>query len=126
MGLFRSRKIDVRAMLESNDIKGLVKALRNRRWHARVDAVIALGNTKDPKVVKPLIKLLKSDKNIDVRKHAASALGSIGNASAVPALAEVLEEASGPFDPFPLRSEAIESLSRINHPSTRLHKRLIL
>ena len=57
----------------------------------RVDAVIALGDTRDVDTVPHLLPML-DDGNLFVRMVAADALGKIGDPTAVPRLIETLED----------------------------------
>ena len=66
----------------------LVAALSDKIAFVRAQAARALGiNTGAARQATPhLIKLLTSDDDGDVRRHAATALGSLGDRSALPAL----------------------------------------
>jgi len=55
------------------------------------NAVLALGNIDDPRVVVPLIKVLQEDDNSIVRGHTAWALGKIGGEKAKFALEKALK-----------------------------------
>jgi len=57
----------------------------------RVDAVIELGNARDPAALPHILPRLK-DANLWVRMVAAEALGKLGSASAIPALIDALED----------------------------------
>lgn len=65
--------------------------LQSKDEGIRVDAVIELGTTRDPKTLPHILPLLK-DANLWVRMVAAEALGKLGDASAVPALIDALED----------------------------------
>lgn len=61
-------------------------ALDSRYGMGRQMIVEALGRTGDPSVAEPLIELLWDE---DVQGHAATALGAVGGAPAIPALLEL-------------------------------------
>lgn len=73
---------------DSEAITPLVAALSDKTAFVRAQAARALGiNTKGAARATPqLIKALTSDDDGDVRRHAATALGLIGERSALPAL----------------------------------------
>ncbi|GAX41682.1 hypothetical protein NIES4075_26790 [Tolypothrix sp. NIES-4075] len=83
--------------LGSKAVPDLVKALQNKNPKFRSSAAFALGiigeKTETASAVPALIQALKNDKEADVRKDAAEALGRIGEkaASAVPALIQALK-----------------------------------
>lgn len=51
----------------------------------------ALGKTRDPKAIEPLVKLL-ADRSSDVRRWTADALGDIADPRAIPALTPLLKD----------------------------------
>lgn len=53
--------------------------------------ISALGKTRDPRAVEPLVKLL-ADRSSDVRRWAAGALGDIADPRAIPALTRLLKD----------------------------------
>lgn len=61
------------------------------RWQA----VVGLGDTKDPAVVPSLLPML-ADKDVFVRMACARVLGDLGHNSAVPALIDSLEDGEAP------------------------------
>lgn len=61
------------------------------RWQA----VVGLGDTKDPEVVPSLLPML-TDKDVFVRMACARVLGDLGQNSAVPGLIDALEDAEAP------------------------------
>jgi hypothetical protein len=73
----------------------------------RVDAVSALGATRDKAVVPHLLPMLK-DQNLWVRMSAAQQLGALGDRTAVPALIEALED-----ERSAVREEALVALQTL-------------
>lgn len=69
-------KMGIEDMRAKGDVEGLIKALKDKSWDVRRDAVRALGGIKDARALEPLIKALK-DKNSDVRDAAEEALEKI-------------------------------------------------
>ena len=112
--------MDIGAMKNSKDIRGLIRLLNHRdhevQWraadalgtlgetacdqllsilefpkmHVRLGAIEALGDIKCPRSVEPLIRKLRTDKDNEVRWVAALSLGEIGDPRAVPALVDAL------------------------------------
>ena len=76
---------------------------------ARVDAMAALGATKDPRAVSPLIACC-SDENSEIRRHAIRALYSMKSGRAVAALTERLKDKS---EERTSRKEAAKALAAI-------------
>jgi len=77
MGLFGSKKPNIKNMLEQKDVSGLIDVLRGKDPHnyrAVVEALVKIGDI----AVEPLIAALK-DKEPGVRKGAYEALGDIGD-----------------------------------------------
>jgi len=68
----------------------LMPLLQDKLEFVRREAAYALGQTRSPTAVSPLISLLTIDKDAGVRGAAAVALGEIGDRGAVPALIQVL------------------------------------
>ncbi len=105
MGLFGPPDVD--KMEKKNNIKGLIKALRNGRdWGVNREAAEALGKIGDPRAVEPLIAVIK-DEGIS---EAARALGKIGDSRAVAPLIAVLKDKN-------LRKDAVEALGKIGGPA---------
>jgi len=71
---------DVDRLEARKDVKGLIRALRNKDRDIREAAAWALGELKDRRAVGPLISLLERDKESG---NAAWALGQLGDGSAV-------------------------------------------
>jgi HEAT repeat protein len=84
-------------------------ALDERYGMSRQMIVEALGATKDPSVIEPLIRLLRQD---DVQGHAAHALAVAGDTSALPALRE-LEDCNRDW----VRREASRAIATITRRS---------
>jgi hypothetical protein len=84
---------------------GLVAALTSADDGDRWQAVIALGETRDPAVAPHIVPVLK-DADIFVRMAAARILGDLANPVAVPALIDALS------DPEPSVREAVYSALR--------------
>jgi HEAT repeat protein len=79
----------------------ILPLLRDRDEFARREAAYALGLTRSALGVGPLSSAVQTDKEASVRGAAAVALGQIGDAAAVPALAGALTrrlQASGFFN----------------------------
>jgi len=93
---FLSASGDHPAMLAMlGELKGELRSLltadaKAQRWHA----ASVLGKLADKESVATLIELLSSDPEVDVRRKAAMALGSIGDAQAVPALTAALSDST--------------------------------
>ena len=82
---------DVNKLKDNRDIKGLLKALRQKDRYVRIEAAEALGEMSEPTTVGPLIQALK-DEDDGVRGSAAKALGRMKDPSAVEPLIQVLED----------------------------------
>ncbi|PZN11156.1 MAG: hypothetical protein DIU69_05980, partial [Bacillota bacterium] len=73
----------------------LTGAWRGRKTWQR-NAIIALGNRRDPAAVPPLRRVLLGDRRPELRATAAWALGRIGGAAAREALREAREREGDP------------------------------
>jgi HEAT repeat protein len=92
---------------DSREIKQLIASLKDERQGANTaDALVKIGKS----AVKPLITALK-DKNKEIRKNAARALGEIKDRRAVKPLIAALEEEDKEF-----REIVVEALGRIKDP----------
>jgi HEAT repeat protein len=80
----------VRRLKEKGDVRGLVKALRNKDHQVQYEAVEALGELKDPAAVPALMGALTGDQYSGIRWKAAEALVKIGKPS-VQSLIGVIE-----------------------------------
>ena len=89
----------------------LLAALTHAEWLVRLHAVEALGKTRSPEAVDPLLSVLFNDRDRAVREDAVRALGQIGDARAVEFLVTVMKEPG-------LRPLAVEALGRIGDRRT--------
>jgi HEAT repeat protein len=80
----------VKRLQEQGDVRGLIRALRNRDPGVQYEAVEALGELRDPAATPALIGALTGDQYSGIRWKAAEALAKIGT-PAVPALMEALD-----------------------------------
>ena len=87
-------------------LSSLCAALTHAEWLVRLHAVEALGKTKSPEAVDPLLSVLFNDRDRAVREDAVRALGQIGDARAVEFLITAMKEPG-------LRPLAVEALGRI-------------
>jgi HEAT repeat protein len=87
-------------------LSSLLTALTHAEWLVRLHAVEALGKTKSPEAVNPLLSVLFNDRDRAVREDAVRALGQIGDARAVEFLVTAMKEPG-------LRPLAVEALGRI-------------
>jgi hypothetical protein len=110
--LDRLRQRKINGMKQSNDIDGLVKALRSPLLGKK--AAQALGEIGDDRAVEPLIGAL-GDQRQDVRKTAAEALGKIGDVRAI----EPLSRATGDsFDSVRVSARAaLDCVRKRNKPA---------
>ncbi len=67
---------DVLKMQIHKDVKGLIKALKDKDWRVRIWIVGALGETRDKRAIESLTQALK-DENSIVRSLAEEALEKI-------------------------------------------------
>jgi HEAT repeat protein len=74
---------------------GLLVDLASPNAGIRWQAVVGLGDTKDPEVVPSLLPML-TDKDVFVRMACARVLGDMGQNAAVPGLIDALEDAEAP------------------------------
>jgi len=91
-------------------VPSLLAALTHAEWLVRLHAVEALGKTRSPEAVDPLLTVLFNDRDRAVREDAARALGQIGDARAVEFLVTAMKEPG-------LRPLAVEALGRIGDRS---------
>jgi HEAT repeat protein len=92
-------------------IPWLVNALRHEDWLVRLHAVEALGKSRSPQAVEPLLSVLSNDQDSAVREDAARALGDIGDPRSVEYLCTLLRDPA-------LRTVAVEALGRIGDTRT--------
>ncbi len=69
---------NVEKMKAKRDVKKLIKAMNDKDFKVRRDAVLALGEIGDTKALEPLFQVLENDGTSDVRKSAVIALREIG------------------------------------------------
>lgn len=84
------RLTDTELLDEEPPVDFLLECLKDKSWHVRREAAVALSRfPDDERVVDALIGTLK-DKNWQVRRDAAITLGEIGDAKAIEPLSELL------------------------------------
>lgn len=91
-------------------LPSLLAALTHADWLVRLHAVEALGKTRSPEAVDPLLSALFNDRDRAIREDAVRALGLIGDARAVEFLVTAMKEPE-------LRPLAVEALGRIGNRS---------
>jgi hypothetical protein len=98
----------------------LVKALTDRESSLRAAAALGLGLTRSPSAVAPLLDRLAAETDAEALVELLRALGRIGNARAIPALAE-RAGAGGFFSRTPpqVRIEAVRALGEIGGDAAR-------
>ncbi len=96
----------------SQAVEPLINALRDEDRFVRQYAATALGQIKDARAVEPLIEVLLKDKNRNVFKNAAKALGNIGEPAVKP-LFKALESE----DKY-VQMRIAMAFGYINNPST--------
>ncbi|MDP6156398.1 MAG: HEAT repeat domain-containing protein [Candidatus Thermoplasmatota archaeon] len=79
-------------ILNGKDIDGLLTLLQDENLMVREKAVTIIGDTGNPRVVRPLIDLLRSDREWRVQKAAAEALEKFGDKRAIEPLIEALKD----------------------------------
>lgn len=94
------------AAIGDSAIPSLVSALRHEEWLVRLHAVEALGKTRSPQAVEPLLSILFNDQDSAVREDAVRALGEIRDPQAVEYLFTAMREPR-------LRTLAVDALGRI-------------
>lgn len=98
---------------DSASVPALEQATRATDVRVRLAAVDALGNIEDKRALNDLERALRSDSEASVRARAAEAIGNIGEASSVDALAAAID------DKVPqVRYAAVEALAELDE----LHK----
>jgi len=95
---------------DGESISSLIAATSDKSEFVRAQSARALGTNGKAadEAVPALIKLLTSDRENEVKRHAATALGSIGNRSALPALEKAARDAD-----FYLSQSAREAINKI-------------
>jgi len=91
-------------------LSSLLAALTHTDWLVRLHAVEALGKTRSPEAVDPLLSVLFNDRDRAVREDAVRALGQIGDVRAVAFLVTAMQTPG-------MRPLAVEALGRIGDRS---------
>ena len=100
---------DVEGMMQKNDGKGLIRALKYRKdWEVRWAAAMTLGELRDSTALEPLIQGL-GDEHGWVRWGAVWALGEIGDSRAIEPLTQALNDAN-----IDVQEEAQRVLDKLN------------
>ena len=86
------RAADALGSLGDRAVPCLINELDSRYVAARIGAAEALGTILDRRAVKPLINIMKHDREPEVRWVAALALGQIGDPAAIPPLLLALRD----------------------------------
>ncbi len=94
----------------ADDVENLLHSLQSTDPPAREKAATALGGTKDPSAIKPLIKTL-ADEYKYVRRAAAEALGKMGEPAVEPLAKALKNENSN------VREGALTALGLIGNPT---------
>jgi len=87
-------------------IPSLLEALTHIEWLVRLHAIEALGKTRSPAAVEPLLSVLFNDQDTAIREDAVRALGLIGDPRALDFLQVALKEPG-------LRPLAVEAMGHI-------------
>ncbi len=88
----------------------MLKDLKATHWGDRLVAVINLGNSRNPEILEPMKKVLKTDDIPEVRREAAKALGKLGDMAAM----ETLEQAAKRDSSHEVRVEARDALRALD------------
>ncbi len=100
---------NLREHLDKKVITGLVKALKKVDDELKIDIIIALGFTREAKVLPILRKFLLESEDFEIKRAAAFAIGEMKFRGPVSALIEALK-----FDDEQLHLFIIDALSKIN------------
>jgi DNA topoisomerase VI subunit B len=95
----------------ADEVDQLIKQLKSWKSDVRLAAAKELGSRKDPRAVDPLVSVLRSDANWEVRLAAEDSLASIGSSAAEP-LVRVLNEEKNCFP----RRRTVRTLQKIKDP----------
>jgi len=109
--------LNIERMEEKGNVKGLIKALKNRDSDIRQAAARALCKVGDSRAVKPLISALKDTEWL-VRRYAAEALGFIGDKRAVAPLTDALKDPYSKYGLTPVREAAAKALEQMRAAET--------
>jgi HEAT repeat protein len=99
----------------------LHRAMRDAAPAVRCTAALALGNSKDARLVPRIIRALADEEDPDVQSALLTALATIGTPEAVQYLVSAAEPEKGLFKrkPTPLRIAAITALCESTEPDAR-------
>ena len=81
--------------VDDSTFAAVVAALRDERNAIRRWAAALLGASENPEAVEPLCEALRADSSPIVRRTAGDALSDLGDAAAMAAMVEALQDASG-------------------------------
>lgn len=99
---------------EESFVDGLIWALRHPEPTVAPRAARILGQLREPSAVVPLMDLAEHSTDMGALEEAATALGNIGDPTAVPVLARLARESY-----LSVRLRAIEALGRIGGADAR-------
>lgn len=100
--------IDVKIMIEEDDISSLLESLQEEDLHVRIFTIDAIVDNHNKKLAVPqIMKLLREDVK-EVRIKAAWALGKIGEKTAISALIEALNDQE-----WEVRRNSVRSLGEL-------------
>lgn len=102
----REEAVAALAAIGEPAIPSLLSSLKSPEWLVRLHAVEALGKTKSPAAVEPLLTALFNDQDSAIKEDAVRALGQIGDGRAFEFLVQVMREPG-------LRPLAVEALGRL-------------
>ncbi|HTY53375.1 MAG TPA: HEAT repeat domain-containing protein [Methanomicrobiales archaeon] len=88
----RWRAAEALGSMGGGAVGDLLSSLGHHDPGVRLGIVEALGSVGDPRAIGPLLGVLAGDRSAEVRWAAALALGNLGDAGAVPALAAALQD----------------------------------
>jgi HEAT repeat protein len=94
--------------ISENNLESLIIALQDNDWNVRLNAIEALRNCKDKRIVESLIQAI-TDEDEDIRWRAAEALGNIGDSEAIVSLVKALKD-----NDWNVRMMAAEALGNID------------
>jgi HEAT repeat protein len=97
---------NIEKLKAKRDIKGLVKAFRDKPYVYDRQAVIALGELGNPTAVDPLLALLEDKTRSNLHSHVARALGKLGDVRAIQPLIKELDSQG-------MLAEAAEALGEL-------------
>lgn len=90
----------------------LLPFLSDKKPFVRKETAYALGKTRNPNAIRPLVETIQKDKIQEVKDAATVALGEIGDASAVDALMRILQRQPKNEEEF-MRRSAARSIGQI-------------